>query len=130
MSSYRNRIVSIILGLCCLAAVPVWAHHSFAAEYDGGKPVAMKGTVTKIEWVNPHVFISFDVKDGAEAVNWIFEGYPPNTLRRTGFAKGMLKPGDVITVTGWLSRDGSHRFAGREITWEDGKKIFVGPISN
>jgi hypothetical protein len=108
--------------------VPVWAHHSFAAEYDSSKPVTHSGVVTKIDWMNPHVYIYIDEKspDG-KTVNWGFEGYPPNTLRRVGLAKDMLKIGDSITVTGWVAKDGSQRFAGREISWPDGRKFFVGP---
>ena len=89
-----------------------------------------KGVVTKIEWQNPHVYIYIDEKapDG-KVVNWAFEGYPPNTLRRVGFTRGLLKVGDDVSVTGWASKDGSARFAAREITWPDGKKFFVGPPS-
>jgi hypothetical protein len=114
-----------------LAAVPLAAHHSFAAEYDSQKPVTHKGVVTKIDWMNPHVYIYIDEKgaDG-KVVNWGFEGYPPNTLRRVGLSRDMLKVGDSITVTGWEAKDGSARFAGREMTWEDGRKFFVGPPSN
>jgi len=121
-------------GLAWLAflvtAAPLSAHHSFAAEYDGQKPVTHKGVVTKIEWQNPHVYIYMDEKspDG-KVVNWAFEGYPPNTLRRLGFTRDLLKIGDDISVTGWASKDGSARFAAREITWADGKKFFVGPPS-
>jgi hypothetical protein len=121
------RWIALLLTLSAAA----FAHHSFAAEYDGTKPVAMKGTVTKIDWKNPHVYIFMDVADpSGKVVNWAFEGYPPNTLRRVGFSRDLLKLGDAIRVSGWLARDGSNQFAGREITWSDGKKFFVGPASN
>ncbi len=108
--------------------VPASAHHSFAAEYDSSKPVTHSGVVTKIDWMNPHVYIYIDEKspDG-KVVNWGFEGYPPNTLRRVGLSREMLKIGDSISVTGWVAKDGSQRFAGREISWPDGRKFFVGP---
>lgn len=95
------------------------------------KPVTMKGTVTKIDWKNPHVYIYMDIAEASgQVVNWAFEGYPPNTLRRVGFSRDLLKVGDTISVSGWLARDGSKQFAGRELTWTDGKKFFIGPASN
>ena len=127
------RFFPLFLAISSLlfAAFPVSAHHSFAAEYDGGKPTTQTGTVTKIEWMNPHVYIYMDVKgEDGQTANWRFEGYPPNTLRRVGFAKDMLKIGDTVTVTGWLAREAPHQFAGREIRWQDGRKFFVGPASN
>ena len=121
---------SFLVGLL-MAAAPVWAHHSFAAEYDNQKPVTHKGVVTKIDWMNPHVYVYIDEKsEDGKVVNWAFEGYPPNTLRRVGLARDMLKIGDSVTVTGWSSKDGSLRFAAREITWTDGRKFFIGPPAN
>jgi len=113
-----------------LATAPLSAHHSFAAEYDGKKPIHLEGVVTRIDWENPHVYIYLDVKDEAgHVVNWALEGHPPNTLRRTGWTKGALKVGDAISVTGWRSKDDSDRIAGREVTLPDGKKLFLGPPS-
>jgi|SRR5579864_4439573 hypothetical protein len=113
-----------------LAPALLWAHHSFAAEYDGQKPIHLEGVVTKIDWENPHVYVYIDVKDEAgSVVNWALEGHPPNTLRRTGWVKGALKVGDTISVSGWRSKDDSQRIAGREVTLPDGKKLFLGPPS-
>ena len=113
-----------------MAAASLWAHHSFAAEYDGKKPIHLEGVVTRIEWENPHVYIYIDVKDDAgKVVNWALEGHPPNTLRRTGWTKGALKVGDTISVTGWRSKDDTDRIAGREVTLPDGKKLYLGPPS-
>ena len=119
------------IALLLVLAAAAFAHHSFASEYDGTKPVTLKGTVTKIDWKNPYIYIFMDVADASgKFVNWAFEGYPPNTLRRVGFSRDLLKVGDAISVSGWPARDGSNQFAGREITWADGKKFFVGPASN
>ena len=119
------------VGLLLLASLPALAHHSFAAEYDTKAPVALKGVVTKIEWTNPHIYYYLDVKDeSGNVANWAFEGYPPNTLRRVGFSRDLLKVGDTVNVTGWAARDGSKRAASRELTLSDGRKIFSGPPAN
>lgn len=123
----RLKFVALLL----LASLPALAHHSFAAEYDTKAPVAMKGIVTKIEWTNPHIYYYIDVKDeNGNVANWAFEGYPPNTLRRVGFSRDLLKVGDTVNVTGWAARDGSKRAASRELTLSDGRKIFSGPPAN
>jgi len=119
--------LGLLLGLLA-GVLPAVAHHSFAAEYDTKAPVALKGVVTKIEWTNPHIYYYIDVKDENGSVsNWALEGYPPNTLRRVGFSRDLLKVGDAVSVTGWASRDGSKRAASRELTLPDGHKIFTGP---
>jgi hypothetical protein len=123
-------LVLLIAFGVALATAPLLAHHSFAAEYDGKKPIHLEGVVTRIDWENPHVYIYLDVKDEAgHVVNWALEGHPPNTLRRTGWTKDALKVGDTISVTGWRSKDDSDRMAGREVTLPDGKKLFLGPPS-
>jgi len=112
------------------AVVPAAAHHSFAAEYDANAPITLKGVVTKVDWTNPHTYIYIDVKDDSGNVtNWAMEGYPPNTLRRTGFTRELVKPGDAITITGWRARDSASRAAAREITLQDGRKVYLGPVA-
>lgn len=105
------------------------AHHSFAAEYDAEKPVTITGTVSKIEWVNPHIYVTLDVKGAAGKVEqWRMEGYPPNMLVRQGWRRDVtLKPGAEITVSGWRSRLEPTHGAGRQVTFADGSKLWMGP---
>jgi len=114
------------LGLL-LAAVPVLAHHSFAAEFDAKKPVKRSGTVTKMEWINPHAWIYIDVKNTDGTVtNWMVEAGAPNALLRRGWTKNSLLPGTEIVIEGYQAKDGANRANGRDITFKDGKKLFVG----
>ena len=119
----------LAVALFALSAVTVWAHHSFASEYDADKPITLKGVITKIEWANPHSHIYVDIKEAGGAVkNWKFEGYPPNVLDRTGFKKDVtLKVGDTLTIFGWQARSGPGLAHAREITLADGKKLYFGP---
>ena len=114
-------------GLLLMAAVPVWAHHAFAAEFDADKPVKFKGTVTKMEWINPHAWIHIDVKgDDGKATSWMIEAAAPNSLLRRGWTKNSLLAGTEILVEGYQAKDGSNRANGSIITFTDGKKLFVG----
>jgi len=124
----RAKMTVVVLGVgLLLAAVPVLAHHSFAAEYDASKAVKMTGTVTQMEWINPHAWIHIDVKkpDG-KVESWMVEAGAPNALLRRGFNKQSLLPGTVITVEGYQAKDGANRANGRDITYQDGRKLFVG----
>jgi hypothetical protein len=131
MASASDRISrrsGLIFLMILMVARAVAAHHSFAAEYDSTSPITVTGVVTRVEWTNPHAYIYVDVKsESGRLENWAFEGYPPNTLKRTGFTRDLVKPGDTITVTGWRAFDNSIRAAGREITLTDGRKLFLGP---
>src|SRR5215471_5511788 len=122
------RNLLLIFAGAILAALPVLAHHSFAAEYDSNAPVSIRGTVTKVEWTNPHSYVYVDVKDASGSiVNWAVEGYPPNTLRRTGFTRDLMKQGDTVTINGWKARDGANRMAARDVTFANGNKMYFGP---
>jgi len=110
-----------------LASAPVFAHHSFAAEFDAAKPVKVSGAVTNIEWLNPHIWLYVDVKDeGGKMTRWSFEGGPPNALYRQGWRRDSLKVGDTVTVDGFQAKDGTHTANARGVVLPDGKKVFAG----
>jgi hypothetical protein len=120
--------LSIGLAVLCVlaAAVPAPAHHAFAAEFDSEKPIALRGTVTMMEWVNPHSWIHIDVKspDGAP-VNWMVEGGSPNALLRLGFTKNAVLPGMEIVVEGYQAKDGTNKGVGKSLIFADGRKLFL-----
>ena len=113
--------------LLLAAAAPLFAHHSFAAEFDDKKPVDLKGTITKVEWLNPHVWLYLDVKDESGAVtHWQCEGGAPNGLTRKGWSKSTLKPGDEIAIEGYRAKDATNTCNSRSVRLPDGRKVFVG----
>jgi hypothetical protein len=124
---------SVLFGLAItlgLAAMPALAHHSFAAEYDSAKPITITGTVTKVEWMNPHARFYLDVKgDDGKVTNWEFELGSPNGLMRLGWTRNSLKEGDQITVEGSLAKDGSKLANARQVKLADGRKVFAGSAS-
>jgi hypothetical protein len=124
-----NRNVTVLLAASglLLAAMPLAAHHSFAAEYDGSKTVTLKGKVTQVEWINPHSWIHIDVTgDDGKVVSWSCETAPPNMLYRQGWRRDTLKPGDEVLIDGFLAKDGSHTMTARTVQTPDGKKLFAG----
>ena len=124
----RNTFAAIVAACVVIAAAaPLWAHHSFAAQYDANKTIKLTGTVTKVEWMNPHIYFYMDVKgtDG-KVVNWAFEGGAPNPLYRQGWRKDSLKNGDMVTVDGALAKDGSKLVNARQVVMANGKKVFAG----
>jgi hypothetical protein len=131
MKTTLVSVLALTAGLLA-ATAPMLAHHSFAAEFDGQKPVSVKGTVTKVDWVNPHSWIYIDVKsDDGTVANWGLETGPPNILYRAGWRKDSVKLGDVISVEGFAAKDGSHTMAARQVLTSDGRKLFAGsPTDN
>src|SRR5215475_5253263 len=116
--------------LFTLTVLPVSAHHAFAAEFDAKKPIKIRGTVTKMEWINPHAWIHIDVKKQDGTVEeWMIEAGTPNTLLRRGFTRDSLKAGTEVIVDGYQSKDGSLRANGRDITLPNGQTLFLGGSS-
>jgi Family of unknown function (DUF6152) len=124
----RTAIAVVACGIgMLLTSAPASAHHAFAAEFDSAKPVKLKGTVTKMEWINPHSWIHIDVKNADGTVtSWMIECGSPNTLFRRGVTKDSLPAGTEVLVDGYLAKDGSNRANGRDVTLTDGKKLFLG----
>ena len=123
----RTKLAVVIAGVLLLAAAPVLAHHSFASEFDSSKPVTLKGAVTKVDWMNPHIWIYIDAKDESGGVaHWQCEGGPPNSLSRQGWSRNSLKPGDTVTIEGFRAKDATNTCNSRSVKLPDGKSLFSG----
>jgi hypothetical protein len=125
MRTAARALGAIAIGVALLR-MTVMAHHAFSAEFDANKPLRLEGVVTKMEWINPHTWIHIDVKtpDGVES--WMIEGGAPNSLLRRGFTRESLPIGTTIIVDGYQAKDGAHRANGRDLTFADGRKLFLG----
>jgi hypothetical protein len=121
-----QAIGAVAVALLCCAAAPVSAHHSFAAEFDANQPVTLKGTIVRMEWINPHSWLHIDVKnpDGT-TTPWMIEGATPNTLLRRGFSRDAVKAGTEITIVGYRAKNGANRANGRDLVLPDGSRLFM-----
>jgi hypothetical protein len=125
MKRLRALVALAVAG--CATIAPAVAHHSFSAEYDGKQPVTLKGTVIKMEWINPHSWIHLAVKNAdGTTTEWMIESGTPNTLVRRGFTKQSLLPGTEITVEGYRAKNGANRANGADLILSDGKRLFLG----
>jgi hypothetical protein len=121
----RSRSSALFLSLV-LAALPVLAHHSFAAEYDDTKPVKVAGVVTKVEWLNPHIWFYVDSKDeDGKVAHWAFSGGAPGQLMRRGVNRDVIQPGMTVNVEGFRAKDGSNNAFGSKVTFPDGRSVFT-----
>ena len=124
---HRHLLISFVVAGTLSFPAGVNAHHAFAAEFDASKPFKIEGTIVKMEWINPHTWLHLDVKraDG-KTERWMIEGGPPNALYRRGFTKNSLPEGAELVVEGFRAKDGSLKGNGRELTFADGRRLFVG----
>jgi Family of unknown function (DUF6152) len=129
--SMKIGLLVIVSGIGMLLAAPLGAHHAFSAEFDANRPIKLKGTVTQWELVNPHSWIHMDVKnEDGTVTNWMIEGGSPNALLRQGFTKRSLPPGTEIVVEGYQAKDHGNHGVGKNITFPDGKRLFLGGSAN
>jgi hypothetical protein len=123
----KSKLISVLVFGAALTALPALAHHSFAAEYNGNQPVTLKGTLTKVEWTNPHGWIYIDVKnDDGKVTNWAVEFGAPNVLLRRGLRKTDFPTGVELVVKGYRAKSGSPTVNGTSVTFPDGRNLFTG----
>lgn len=122
----KLRWIALVSASLVVSALPLAAHHSFAAEYDDTKPITVTGVVTKVEWMNPHIWFYVDVKDAdGKVTNWAFSGGAPGQLMRRGITHDVIQPGMTVVVKGLLAKDGSHNAFGSSVTFPDGRMVFT-----
>jgi len=122
-----HRVVVATAAVLAAAGAALSAHHSFAAEFDSNKPIQLRGAVVRVEWINPHTWIHIDVKEpDGKVERWMIEGGTPNTLLRRGLTRNSLPAGTEILVDGYRAKNGSNRANGRDLTFPDGRRLFLG----
>jgi hypothetical protein len=121
----RRLLMAVAVSMPLALTTSALAHHSFAAQFDRDKPVTLNGAMTRLEWMNPHIYFYMDVKDQSGAITkWSIEGGAPNTLYRAGWRKDTIKIGEILKVEGFLARDGSKLASLNTVTTSDGRRVF------